>query len=220
MDLLVALIAIGIGALALFAGFKLFLTLLPVFGFFVGFVAGAQIVSELLGEGFLVSVLGIVVGVVLAIAFALLAIFWWWAGVVIAIGGFGFAIGYGILPAIGFEEGIISWLIGATVAVLFAVVAVVLRLPRALVVVATSLWGSGAALAGVLIILNLMEVEEIGYGGVDRVLTESTFWMIAWIVLAIVGMVAQITTTDEVSLVPDDASMYPTMGSGRGTGTP
>jgi Domain of unknown function (DUF4203) len=220
MDLLVALIAIGIGALALFAGFKLFLALLPVFGFFVGFVAGAQIVANLLGEGFLVSVLGIVVGVVLAIGFALLAIFWWWAGVIIAIGGFGFAIGYGILPAIGFEPGIISWLIGLTVAVLFVIAAVVLRLPRVLVVVATSLWGSGAVLAGVLIFLNLMEVEDIGYGGVDRVLAESTFWMIAWVVLAIVGMVAQITTTDEVSIVPEDATMYPTMGSGRGSGTP
>ena len=40
MDLLAALILIAIGAAALFVGFKLWLVLLPIFGFFVGFVVG------------------------------------------------------------------------------------------------------------------------------------------------------------------------------------
>lgn len=204
MDLLVALIAIGIGALALFVGYRLWLNLLPVFGFFVGFVAGTQLVSVLLGEGFLQNVLGIVVGVVLAIAFAVLAIVWWWAGVIVSIGGFGFAVGYGIMPALGFDPGIISVLIGLAVAVLFAIAAVVLRLPRALVIVATSLWGAGAVLGGILVILGQVEVSELGYGAIDQVLTESTLWFIGWIVLAVVGMVEQVVTTEEVMLVPGE----------------
>jgi hypothetical protein len=204
MELLVALIAIGIGALALFAGYRLWLTLLPIFGFFVGFVAGTQLVSVLLGDGFLQNVLGIVAGIALAIGFAVLAIVWWWAGVVVSIGGFGFAVGYGILPALGIEPGIVSVLLGLAVATLFAVAAIVLRLPRALVIVATSLWGAGAVLAGILLILGQIDVADLGYGAVDQVLSESTLWLIGWIVLAVVGMVEQAVTTEEVMLIPDD----------------
>src|SRR6187402_3995229 len=70
MDLLAALILIAVGAAALFVGFKLWLVLLPIFGFFVGFVVGAELISTWLGDGFLQNVLGIVVGAVTAVIFA------------------------------------------------------------------------------------------------------------------------------------------------------
>jgi hypothetical protein len=220
MELLVALIFIAVGAAALFVGFKLWLVLLPIFGFFVGFVAGTEIVSTLLGEGgFLQNVLGIVVGAIVAVLFAFLALFWWWAGVVLVIAGFGFAIGYGLLPAIGLDAEVLSWVIGLTIAAIFAVAAVVLRLPRALVIVATSLWGSGAVLAGVLVILNQIEVENLGFGAVDQVINESFFWFIAWLALAVVGMAAQAFTSDPISLVPEDAGGWSSR-SGVSGGTP
>src|SRR6186997_152767 len=116
MDLLAALILIAIGAAALFVGFKLWLVLLPIFGFFVGFVVGAELIATWLGDGFLSNVLGIVVGAAVAVVFAFLAIFWWWLGVILVIAGFGFAIGYGLLPAIGLDADVLSWVIGLTVA--------------------------------------------------------------------------------------------------------
>ena len=76
MDLLAAIILIAVGAAALFVGFRLWLILLPIFGFFVGFVVGAELISTWLGDGFLQNVLGIVVGAVTAVIFAFLAIFW------------------------------------------------------------------------------------------------------------------------------------------------
>src|SRR6187455_832342 len=168
MDLLAAIILIAVGAAALFVGFRLWLILLPIFGFFVGFVVGAELIS---------TWLGIVVGAVTAVIFAFLAIFWWWAGVVLVLAGFGFAIGYGLLPAIGMDAEVLSWVIGLTIAAIFVVAAVVLRLPRALVIVASSLWGSGAVLAGVLVILNRIDVEELGFGAVNQVIGESLFWV-------------------------------------------
>src|SRR6187455_2155417 len=164
MDLLAAIILIAVGAAALFVGFRLWLILLPIFGFFVGFVVGAELISTWLGDGFLQNVLGIVVGAVTAVIFAFLAIFWWWAGVVLV---------YGLLPAIGMDAEVLSWVIGLTIAAIFVVAAVVLRLPRALVIVASSLWGSGAVLAGVLVILNQIAVEDLGFGAVDQVISES-----------------------------------------------
>ena len=223
MDLLAAIILIAVGAAALFVGFRLWLILLPIFGFFVGFVVGAELISTWLGDGFLQNVLGIVVGAVVAVLFAFLAIFWWWAGVVLVLAGFGFAIGYGLLPAIGMDAEVLSWVIGLTIAAIFVVAAVVLRLPRALVIVASSLWGSGAVLAGVLVILNRIDVEELGFGAVNQAIGESFFWFIAWLALAVVGMAAQASTSDPISLVPDDAGGWnsrSSSSSGMSGGTP
>lgn len=219
MDLLTAIILLAVGAAALFVGFRLWLVLLPIFGFFTGFVVGAELIATWLGQGFLSNILGIVVGAVVAVLFAVLAIFWWWAAVVLVIGGFGFAIGYGLLPAIGLDADVLSWVIGLTVAAIFVVAAVVLRLPRALVIVATSLWGSGAVLAGVLVILNQIEVENLGFGAVDQVISESFFWFIAWLVLAVVGMAAQAFTSDPISIVPDESGSWRS-SSGVSSGTP
>ena len=219
MDLLAALILIAIGAAALFVGFKLWLVLLPIFGFFVGFVVGAELIATWLGDGFLSNVLGIVVGAAVAVVFAFLAIFWWWLGVILVIAGFGFAIGYGLLPAIGLDADVLSWVIGLTVAAIFVVAAVVLRMPRALVIVVTSLWGSGAVLAGVLVILNQIDVEDLGFGAINQVISESFFWFMAWIALAVVGMAAQAFTSDPISLVPEDASGWRS-SSGVSGGTP
>ncbi len=214
MDILAALFLFAIGAAVLLLGFRLFLTLLPIIGLFAGFFAGAQFIAYLFNEGFLVSVLGIVVGVITGLAFAILAIFWWWAGVVIAIGAMGFAIGYGILPLFGLELDFVAFLIGLAVGVVFALGAIVLRLPRALVVVTTSLWGSGAVLASVMVLFQMVETSELGYGAVSAVIGESFLWAVAWIALAVVGMGVQLVTSEELTLIPEDPgpSMTPTYG--------
>lgn len=206
MDLFAAFIALALGLAVLFLGFRLFLTLLPIMGFFVGFVAGAQFIGVVIdGEGFLQSVLGIVVGLITAVGFAVLALIWWWVGVIIAIGGMGFAIGYGVLGLFGLETELLSFLIGLAVAVLFVIAAVVLRLPRALVVAVTSLWGSAAVLAGIMILLQIIEPEDLGYGALSGVVSDSIFWTIAWIVLALVGVAAQMMMTEEIPLIPEDS---------------
>lgn len=207
MDILAGLIAIALGLALLFFGFRLWLTLLPVMGGFVGFLSGTTFVSWLFGDAFLANLVGIIAGIVLALGFAALAIIWWWAGVVISIGGLGFAIGYGILPALGMDVTLLPTLIGLAVGGAFALLAIVLRVPRALVIVATSVWGAAAVLVGVMLLLGIVDVSEIGYGAVDQVASESAFWTMAWIVLAFVGIAEQSVTTEPTSLVPDDAGM-------------
>ncbi|MCC6617826.1 MAG: DUF4203 domain-containing protein [Chloroflexi bacterium] len=209
MDYLAGLVAIALGLSLLFFGFNLWLSLLPVIGFFVGFVSGTALVSWLLGDGFLANVLGIGAGVVVAVAFAVLAIVWWWAGVIVAIGGLGFSIGFGVLPWIGLNVTFLSVLIGLAVGAAFALLAIVLRLPRALVIVSTSLWGAAGVLAGIMLFLGIIDAADLGFGAVNEVLSESLLWSIAWIILAFVGMAEQTVTTEAVSLVPDDAGAPP-----------
>ncbi len=218
MDLFVALIAVAIGLIACFFGYRLFRAVLPVFGFVVGAIVGAQAVFLIFNEGIFATLLSIVAAVVVGIVFGLLAYFWWALGIVLAVGGMGFAIGNALLPALNLDLDIVSWLLGLAVGVGFALAAIVLRLPRAIVIVVTALWGAGATLGGVLIVLQQIEPEELGYGAVDAVVSESFLWLLIYLGLAAVGAVWQAMTTGDVEAIWVDepaqntASVPPTPG--------
>ena len=88
--LLVGLLALAIGLAFAFYGFKLFLILLPIWGFFAGFLIGAELISSLLGgadAGFLATVTGWVVGFILGLVFAVLSYLYYWVAVIL-LGGF------------------------------------------------------------------------------------------------------------------------------------
>jgi hypothetical protein len=44
------IIALAFGTLVCFAGYRLFLVLLPIWGFFVGFALGAHTIQAIFGE--------------------------------------------------------------------------------------------------------------------------------------------------------------------------
>ncbi len=201
MDLFAALIAVAVGLVACFFGYRLFRAVLPVFGFVVGAIVGAQAVFLIFNEGFLTTTLSIIVAVVVGIVFGLLAYFFWALGIVLAVGGMGFAIGNALLPALGLDLDVVSWLLGLAVGVGFALAAIVLRLPRAIVVAVTALWGAGATLGGVLVFLQQIEPEALGYGAVDAVVSESFIWLIAYLGLAVVGAVWQALNTSDMEAI-------------------
>ena len=209
MDLLVAILVALIGLAALLVGYRLFRLLLPVWGFVVGFFAGAGFIASWLGEGFLEGILGIGLGVVLGIVLAFLAYALWWIGVVIAIGGLGFALGYAILPAIGLDTEFLALLLGLAAGAVLALAAILLHLPRAIIVVITSLWGSAAVIGGALVLFNQVEPETLGKGAVAGAIGTSFFWTVVWIALAVVGMGVQWVTTPEYELYPLDDTIAP-----------
>jgi len=202
MDLFAGLFVGGIGLLALLLGYRLFLLLLPLWGFVVGFAVGARLVSLVFDQGFLGDILGIGVGVAMAILFAGLAYLFWSIGVVIALAGAGFVIGYSILPALGLDLDIIAVLIGLAAAAVVAVAAVLFRLPRLLIVFVTAVWGAGAIMAGAFVILQRMSTEQLGNGGLDEVLRDSPVWIPVWLVIAAAGVIFQLRQADDFVLTP------------------
>ena len=72
-DVVVGLLAIAVGALFAFRGYFAMRLIIPIWGVFAGFMLGAGLVSSASNDGFLRSVLGWVIGVVLAALFALAA---------------------------------------------------------------------------------------------------------------------------------------------------
>src|SRR5688572_21268000 len=148
MELFAGLVVVVFGLLLLTAGYRIFLALLPLIAFMVGLFTGMTLVHEITNEGFLTSLLSVAVGVGLAILFAALALMFWALGVIIALAGAGFAVGYALLPAIGVDLPLVSIAIGLLVGLAAGMAAVILRLPRALIIGLTSLWGAGGILAG------------------------------------------------------------------------
>jgi hypothetical protein len=204
VDVFVALITAAIGLIALFFGYRIFKLLLPLLGFFVGLVVGAQVVASIFGEGFLASVIGIVAGLVVGLLFGALAYVWWWLGVILVFAGMGYALGYAILPAFGLDADLISVLIGLAVAAVFAIGAIVLRMPKLVVIGVTALWGSGATIAAWLVFTNEIEPEQLGFGAVSAVVAYSAFWLIVYFAVAVVGMAFQLASTREYELMWDE----------------
>ena len=76
-----AVIALFFGAVVAFAGYRFFLVLLPIWGFFFGFGLGAQTIQALFGEGFLSTITSWAVGFGVAVVFAGLSYLFYFIGV-------------------------------------------------------------------------------------------------------------------------------------------
>jgi hypothetical protein len=208
VDLIAGLFALAIGVGVAAGGYRLFRLLLPFIGFAIGFLATAQLIGLILNEGFLASTITIIGAIIGGLALAWVAYAVWWLGVVLAFGGIGFALGFAILPALGVaERDLLNILIGVGAGVGLAAVAVVLKLPRVLVIAATGVWGAAVAVAGVMVLLNVVDPDQLQYGGMTAVLRAPMIWIIAWIAAAIAGMVFQWASTRDYELLPSGADI-------------
>ena len=115
-----------------FAGYRFFVILLPIWGFFAGFQFGATIFTNIFGEGFLRTVLSWVVGLLVAIFAAVLAYLFYAVAVVLLAGFVGYQLGAGIMTWIGLKEGFLTFLVGLIFALGIAALAIFLRLPKLL----------------------------------------------------------------------------------------
>ena len=114
-DIFLGVIAIIAGGVMLVAGQLVLRLMLPIWGFFAGFAFGAGLVAELAEEHFLGTALGWVLGLVFALIFAVLAYLYYAVAVIIAMAAIGFAIGSGLVVAIGINWNWLAVLIGLAV---------------------------------------------------------------------------------------------------------
>ena len=92
------LIALGIGLLFAFYGFRLFIILLPIWGFFAGFVIGAGAITTLFGEQFLATITSWAAGLIVGIIFAALSYLYYWFAVIFVGASLGYMVGPKLLP--------------------------------------------------------------------------------------------------------------------------
>lgn len=194
----IGLLGILIGLAFVFWGFRLFLILLPIWGFFAGFLFGASVIHVFIGENlpFLATTLGWVVGFIAGIVFAVLSYLYYWFAVVFIGASLGYAGGVGLLHWLGNGgDNLMGFLFGLIGAIIVAAIVVVLRLPKFLAIVLTAIGGAAATVTGVALILKQVTLDELTGGAIGSLAAVNDLpwlWALAGIVLAGVGIAYQI----------------------------
>jgi hypothetical protein len=193
-------IALLFGTALLFAGYRFFIVLLPIFGFVLGFIVGAQAIQGLFGDAFLATVTSWVVGFVVALVFAVLAYLVYIFAVGIIAFGLGYAVVEGLFQALGFSPNFLIWLIAVVVGLIVAGGALVLNVQKLVIIVATAILGAGTILATFLYLFGGVPESQIGQGPVRIALQAGPFWTISFIVLAVLGIAAQLASTRQIEV--------------------
>jgi hypothetical protein len=183
------LIAFLFGLVLCFAGYRFFLFLLPIWGFFFGLVLGAQTMQAVFGTGFLANVTSWVVGFVVGAVFAVLAYLFWIVAVAIIAGSLGYAATIALLTAIGLPVGFLVWLIAIAAAIALAFVTIYFNLQKWVVIIATALMGTGVVIGTFVLLFN--PAAELMKNPVMAAMKTSPLLTILALALAAAGIVVQ-----------------------------
>lgn len=200
MDILIGILALIVGAAVCLAGLRLFFLLLPVWGFVVGFLGGAALVTALAGDGFLSTALGIIVGILLGIVGAVLSYFFWYFGVILAAGSAGSMLGSTLFAAIGVDSTWLLFIIGVIFAAIFIFAAFIIQLPVYLVIIDTAFAGAMIVVGGLLLLFNRIDRADIGTAAAWHQIHDHWPLWILWAVIAAIGIGAQLTAVERAIL--------------------
>jgi hypothetical protein len=195
-SVLIGLLAVVAGLALCFYGYMALRIVIAVWGAFAGFVLGAGLVAGVTGEGFLATTLAWVVGLVVGLAFGLIAYLYYAVSVIIGMAAIGFALGSTIMVALGVTWNWVIVLVGAAVGVLLAFLAIVGDLPLLFLAVLGAFAGSSVAIAGLLLVFGVLDRADLATPETTQTVEISWLWTVAYIVLAIAGLVFQLRTAE------------------------
>lgn len=198
----VSLLTLVLGLALCFAGFRLFVILLPLWSFFAAFLITAQAIQELFGGGLLVAISSWVFGFVVGAVCALAAYFFYYAAIVILAASAGYELGVGILSGLGVSAGVPLFLVGLIVAAVVAAAVMLFNVPKLFVIVLTAEVGASLILTGVFLALGRVPLEELRWGLVGDFIRVSWLWFLVFLALMAAGITLQLFTPEEFRLAP------------------
>jgi hypothetical protein len=187
-----SMIALLVGLAVTFGGYRFFLILLPIWGFFFGFGLGAETLQVLFGVGFLATVTSWVVGFIVGAIFAVLSYLFYIVAVALLAGSFGYGLAVALLTAIGLNFGFIVWVIGLVAGIVVAVAVLIFNIQKYAIIVITALGGTGAIIFTLLAMFGNLTPAELLLNPVLTAIQNSFWWLLFFLVLAIAGIVVQI----------------------------
>ena len=190
-DIILGLLAIIAGGAMLVAGQLVLRLVIPIWGFFAGFAFGAGIVAEFADEHFLGTVLGWVLGLVFAVIFAVLAYLYYYVAIVIAMGAAGFAIGSGIVVALGIDWNWLAVLVGLAVGLVIGLVSIFANMPMIVLVVLGAFAGAVGVVGGLMLLVGSLNSADFSRGDFTDTVSNSWAWALLLLVLAIGGVLIQ-----------------------------
>ncbi|MFC1649658.1 DUF4203 domain-containing protein [Patescibacteria group bacterium] len=187
--------AVVIGLMFTFFGYPFFRFLLPIWAFFAGLMFGFRGIEDLMGPGFVTASFGLIIGFVIGIILAALA----YAVYSLAVYLFGLTVGYalgsGLMLAIGFNPGLLTFLVGAAAAVGLAVLFARGNMPRFLIILMTAAAGAMAVMSGIFVLFGQVPTLGPTLEITKYMVWGSWFWLIIWAVVAGFGMAFQYAVT-------------------------
>jgi Domain of unknown function (DUF4203) len=207
-QLLIGVLLALLGLLLCFAGLRLWFLLLPLLAAAVGFYIGAQGIQAFFADSeFLATALSWFGGLILAVGFAVLSWYLWYAGVVILAAALGAIVATGLLHALFVNPwGWALVLVGLLGAVIGFWLAMALHLPGYIVVAGSALVGAALTIAGVMTMFGTITISElsngVGIAVVDEVKNQgaSWLWVVAGIILSIAGIMFQLQSLSTITL--------------------
>jgi hypothetical protein len=191
-ELVLAVLAIGIGAAFCLRGYVLLRLLLALWAGLIGFVLGAGLVAGVTGDGLGGDVVPWLAGLVLAVVFAAAAYAFYAVSVVLAMVSGGFVIGVSAMVALDIDW---TWAVvaaGVVGGLALGVLAVAGRAPMVLLVLASASGGASAVVAGVMLLAGTLEAADLDRTAVVERIDASPAWGLGWLVVAAVGVVVQL----------------------------
>jgi hypothetical protein len=190
-DILLGLLAMIAGGAMLLAGQFVLRLVIPIWGFFAGFAFGAGLVADLADERFLGTALGWVLGLVFAVVFAVLAYLYYYVAVILAMGAFGFAIGSGLVVALGVDWNWVAVLVGTAVGVIFGLVSVFANMPMIVLVVFSSFAGAVGVVGGLMLVVGSLNSADFTRGDFTDTVENGWAWSLLLLALAFIGILNQ-----------------------------
>ncbi len=183
------LIALLFGTVLTFSGYRLFLFLLPIWGFFFGLALGAQSMQALFGSGFLATVTSWVVGFIVAVIFAVLSYLFYFFAVALVAGSLGYSLAVGLLTYLGLNMNFLVWLIGIVAAVVLIAVTLFFNLQKWVIIIATSLLGAATVIGTFVLLFN--PSSQFMENPIQSALSTSWLLALVFLAMAIFGIVVQ-----------------------------
>ena len=193
LNILAFLFAVGLGVGMCYMGYRIFLVLLPVWGFFAGLWFGGFAVAQFLGSGFFATTSGWVVGVILGVIAAVVSYYIFLAGVALVAAAIGATLSYGVMTTF-MEANFIVGIITLVIAVIFAVLTLRHNLQKYAIAALTALAGADIIVLLIFVLLGVVHIADIQVSGNLIELVTGASWLawIGWMALAASGIYVQV----------------------------
>lgn len=186
------LIALLFATVVCFGGYRLFLVLLPIWGFFFGFGLGAQSVQLLFGEAFLATVTSWVVGFMVALLFAVLSYLFYAFAVAVIAGSLGYGLGVAIMGIFSADLTILTWIVGIVLAIVVIGITFYFNLAKYVIIIATAVGGAAAAIGTLVLGVEHVQLMTLAQNPIQTMLNGSFIWTLLFFVMAAAGIAGQI----------------------------
>ncbi len=188
-----------LGGFSALLGFKIFRIMLPIIGFITGIMVGFSGVQGVFGTGVISLSIAIIMALVIGTIMAILSFMFFEIAVIILVGMLGSSILVFLGTALGLEDaGFVMALLAISGFIIGIVAATAAPISGGLVVALTSILGVGFIMAGVMLVIGEVNLDQLDSNGiiptVTSVVDQSFLWLVAWLGGALIAINFQANT--------------------------